>query len=165
MMFRALAVALIALASAGCGQSQDATSTSALPDDAVVTYRFHDASVPPEFHRSVTVTASSATSRIVIDSYGDVLADESVPTSRSAWEQLAGTLDDIVGLTVETGDEGCTGGTSIDLEVVSGGEVIVDLSPQFCGDVNPGVDEAIDAWIAPVRDQFAPTDVLAPERE
>ena len=107
MIFRALAVALIALASAGCGQSQDPSSTTTLPDDAVVTYRFHDASVPPEFHRSVTVTASSATSRIVIDSYGDVLADESVPTSRSAWEQLAGTLDDIVGLTVETGDEGC----------------------------------------------------------
>lgn len=165
MTYRVVAVALIALASAGCGQSQDSSSSSAFPDDAVVTYRFHDSSVPPEFHRSITLTASSTTSRIVIDSYGDVLADESVPTTRSAWERLADSFDDVLGLTVETPDEGCAGGTSIDVQVVGDGTVIVDLSPQFCGDVNTGVEDAIDAWIAPLRDQFAPTAVLAPEQE
>ena len=43
---------------AGCGGSTEEAST-ALPDDATVTYAFLGASVPPQYHRSVTLTVAA----------------------------------------------------------------------------------------------------------
>jgi len=133
-----------------------------LTDDAVVTYEFHDSSVPPPFHRSVTLTVTKDSSHIVIDSYGDVLADRTDPTPPAVWSALGASLPDVTGLTVDPADTGCTGGTGITLTVESGGATLVDLDPQFCGGSNSGLDVAIDAWIAPARDIFPSTSVLAP---
>jgi hypothetical protein len=46
--------------------------------------------------------------------------------------------------------------------VATATQTTVDLQPQFCGGSNPGVEAAIDVWIAPARDLFPATDVLAP---
>ena len=48
--------------------------------------RVPDASVPPQYHRSVTLTVTREDAHIVIDSYGDVLADERVPTPPAVWD-------------------------------------------------------------------------------
>ena len=56
--------------------------SAGLPDDATVTYAFTDSSVPPQYHRSVTLTVTRDEAHIVVDSYGDVLADERVATPR-----------------------------------------------------------------------------------
>lgn len=136
---------------------------SGLPDDAVVTYAFHDSSVPPQYHRSVTLTVTKAESRIVIDSYGDVLADHRVATSDQAWSLLEATVASVDELVVEQIDQGCVGGTSVDLSVMSGDEQILALSPEFCAGANDELEGAIESWITPARDQFPSTDVLAPE--
>jgi hypothetical protein len=142
-----------------------ATSPSTLPDDAAVTYAFHDSSVPPPYHRSVTLTLDRDSARIVVDSYGDVLADETTATTAQAWAELGATLASMIDLKVEPGPDGCTGGTSIDLVVTSGSTPIVDVSPEFCAGSNEGLDTAIDSWIAPARELFPATDVLAPTLE
>ena len=36
-----------------------------------IIYRFGDASVPPDYHRSYTITVTAGGVRIVVDSYGD----------------------------------------------------------------------------------------------
>lgn len=173
-------VALLALSACSGGVVSDPTSSSAnsvptsaapssaapdpggLSDDAVVTYEFHDSSVPPPFHRSVTLTVTKDSSHIVIDSYGDVLADRTDPTPPAVWSALGASLPEVTGLTVDPADTGCTGGTGITLTVESGDATLVDLDPQFCGGSNSGLDAAIDAWIAPARDIFPSTSVLAP---
>jgi hypothetical protein len=155
---------LVLLVVAGCGQAtEEDPSRSALSDGSVIVYEFHDSSVPPEYHRSVTLTASKDETRIVIDSYGDVLAEESVPTPAATWTLMSETIGQVSGLAVTNTADGCTGGTSVELTVTTGDTQIVDLDPEFCAGSNEGVDEAIDGWIAPIRDLFAPTDVLAPE--
>lgn len=155
----------LALLAVGCGTPGEGSTMTGLPDDATVSYAFHDASVPPQYHRSITLTVTRAESRIVVDSYGDVLADEQVPTPAAVWDTLGSTLDDVSALVVAGPEEGCVGGTGIDLTVTTPTETLVDLDPQFCGGSNDGLDEAITAWIAPARALFPATDVLAPEGE
>ncbi len=139
---------------------------TALPDDAVVSYRYNDSSVPPPYHRSVELTVTQDEARIVIDSYGDVLADETAPTPPEAWEQLGATLPDVQGLEVDDPPEqGCAGGTSIQLSVTAGEDVLLDLAPEFCGGSNADLEAPINAWIAPARALFPPTRELAPEGE
>lgn len=168
MHARALAATLLAVAAAvsACGQGDAGEGEAvALPDDAVVTYAFHDASVPPPYHRSVTLTVTKDESRIVIDSYGDVLADERTPTTAQVWERLGSTLSTVSAIDVVDAGEACVGGTGIDLTVQAGDVSLVDLSPEFCAGSNEGVETVIDDWIAPARGLFPPTDVLAPEGE
>lgn len=162
MLIAALATgAVLAACSSG---SPDSTSEG-LPGDATVTYAFHDSSVPPQYHRSETLTVTKDQAHLVIDSYGDVLADETVATPADVWDELGRTLPEVTSLEAETVELGCTGGTSADLTVESGGEMIVDLSPEFCGGTNPGLEAPMAAWIQPARDLFPSIDVLAPEGE
>ena len=40
-----------------------------------IVYSYGDSSVPPKYHRSYTITATKDGIRIVVDSYGNILAD------------------------------------------------------------------------------------------
>ena len=67
------------------------TGVTDLPPGATVTYEFHDSSVPPPYHRSYVLTFDRAGARIVVDSYGDVLADRTAPMTEDAWATVAAT--------------------------------------------------------------------------
>ena len=149
---------------AGCSTAQE-SDVPALPDDATVVYAFGDSSVPPAYHRSVTLTVTADETTIVVDSYGDVLAEESAATPTQVWQQLGDTLPDLESLEVEPPQQGCVGGTTLRVTVTTPAEELLRLDPEFCGGSNEGLEEAIGAWIAPARDLFPPTDVLAPEGE
>lgn len=136
---------------------------TSLPDDAVVTYAFHDSSVPPQYHRSVTLTLTCEQAHIVIDSYGTVLAEQTRSTSLETWRWLSGTISTVATLTVQKPAQGCTGGTSMDIHVDTPGGRLLDLRPEFCGGVNTQAREAIRAWIAPALGLFPPVSELAPE--
>lgn len=134
-----------------------------LDDHAVITYAFHDSSVPPRYHRSVTLTVTKARARMVVDSYGTVLADEQRPTPEALWAGLVETLPTIEGRPVEVPAQGCTGGTRIDVLIDTGGTRLVDLRPEFCGGVNADLQDLIRTWIAPALALFPPVSQLAPE--
>ena len=79
------------------------------PPAETITYEFHDASVPPPYHRSFVLTFDSDRARIVVDSYGQVLAEQTAPMNTGLWQQVAGSIPrDLV---VQEPAEGCTGGT------------------------------------------------------
>jgi len=165
-----LYVPLVVLASTAllgaCGTTQEEPSgESVLGPGALVSYAFLDSSVPPPYHRSYELTVRMDESRIVVDSYGDVLADERKATDPAAWSAMGATLEDVTGLSAQEPEAGCTGGTVTSLTVVEDGEVLVDLVLDECAGVNSEAAEVINAWIAPARDQFPPMGVLAPEGE
>ena len=163
-LLAAVAVAASVTLLAACGGRAEEAAVG-LPDDATVTYAFLDASVPPPYHRSVLLTVTREDAHIVVDSYGDILADERIATPASVWETLGATLPAVEGLTTADPGQGCTGGTGIRLTVATPTASLVDLDPQFCGGANDAVEEPIESWIAPARELFPPTDVLAPEGE
>lgn len=137
-------------------------SSSTLPDDAVITYRFLDSSVPPQYHRSWTLTVTKQDEEIAVDSYGDVLGGGRAETPEAVWAGLAAGLPQIEALTVSDDTQGCTGGTGEAVTVESGGAVLVDLTVYECGGVNAEAAQALRAWIAPARAEFPSTDELAP---
>ena len=139
-----------------------ATVDPVVVDDLVIVYNFFDSSVPPPSHRSVELTVSGTEARLVIDSYGEVLADESRPTPPEVWNALVAGLPSLAAQTVVGAQEGCVGGTGEAVRAWSGNQVIVELAVDECAGSNERVSDAIGTWIKPARDMFPPTQELAP---
>ena len=154
-MRRALLVPLVlVLAFAACGGDDDAPSqeetTTELSDDATIEYHYGDSSVPPEYHRSYTLTVTKGGVHAVVDSYGDVLHDVTEPLPPEVWRELVRTADDVVDLPVDEDEEPCTGGTTRDLTIEDGGKTLVDVSFGACGGSNSEAETRVDRWIRPV---------------
>ena len=131
-------------------------------DDLVIVYSFYDSSVPPPSHRSLELTVSRTQARLVIDSYGEVLADESRPTPPEVWSSLVDGIPSLVALRVEGAQQGCVGGTGEAVQVSLGEQLIVELAVDECAGSNEVVSDVIGRWIKPARDAFPPTEELAP---
>lgn len=134
-----------------------------LPPAARVTYEFRDSSVPPPYHRSYVLTFDRDNARIVVDSYGDVLADRAASMTDDAWEAVSRSYPDIRGVSVRDPEQGCTGGTSFAVTVADGGRESFAVRGLACGGVNSDVAERLAAWVRPVRELFPPMNELAPE--
>lgn len=140
------------------------SSSTGLPQGSTVTYEFRDSSVPPPYHRSYVLTFTEEQARIVVDSYGEILADQTRQMTPEAWGQVSATYPEVSGITVTEPEQGCTGGTGFALKVEYGGAVAQDLDGYACGGVNADVEERLLAWVQPVRSLFPSMDDLAPER-
>lgn len=134
-----------------------------LPPTATVTYEFHDSSVPPPYHRSFVLTFDQTGARMVVDSYGDILADRSAPMTEGVWNQVAESFPQIAAVTVVEPEQGCTGGTSFAVSVADGGATSFALHGSECGGVNSDTADRLADWVAPVRALFPPMSQLAPE--
>ena len=143
------------------GQNEPVTAD--LPPGSTVTYEFHDSSVPPPYHRSYVLTFDSAGARIVVDSYGEVLADRTAPMTADAWNQVSGSFPQIRGITVVEPEQGCTGGTAFAVSVADGGATSFTLNGSECGGVNSDAADRVAAWVGPVRALFPPMGQLAPD--
>lgn len=144
----------------GCGPDENA---AALPADATVTYTFRDSSVPPPYHRSFVITFDRTQARIVVDSYGTVLADRTAPMPPETWRQVSDTFANLADVKVIEPEQGCTGGTGFALSVAHAGSVTFDLTGTVCSGANSDAQERLREWIRPVRSLFPPMEQLAPE--
>lgn len=134
-----------------------------LPPGATVTYEFHDSSVPPPYHRSYVLTFDRTGARIVVDSYGDILADRTAQMTDDAWTQVSQSYPDVVGIDIAEPEQGCTGGTAFALSVGGAGAADMAVRGLACGGVNSDAAEALADWVRPVRSLFGPMSELAPE--
>jgi hypothetical protein len=135
-------------------------ASGGLPADATVTYAFRDSSMPPPYHRSFVITVDRDAARIVVDSYGTVLADQTASMPPGTWERMSDSIADLDGIVIEEPEQGCTGGTGFALSVSDGGFA---LEGSACGGANSEAEQRVSAWIAPARSLFPPMDQLAPE--
>lgn len=157
-----LVLAILALSACGGGATDPpADPPAGLPDDATVSYTFRDSSVPPPYHRSFVLTFDRAQARIVVDSYGDVLADRTAPMTADAWAQVSETFAGLRDIVIVEPAQGCVGGTSFVLAV--SGSTAFDLSGTQCGGANSNAAERLTEWVRPVRSLFPPMAQLAPE--
>ena len=151
----------------GCARgtegSESQMSQSALPPTATVTYEFHDSSVPPPFHRSFVLTFTRDRARIIVDSYGDILADQEAPMTAAAWDEVSQSFADLRDIVIEEPEQGCTGGPAFAVSVVDGGVTSFSLHGSACGGANSNAEERLKNWVRPVRVLFPPMDELAPE--
>lgn len=145
------------------GIHQNGPVTADLPPGATITYEFHDSSVPPPYHRSYRLTFDHSGARMVVDSYGEVLADRTAAMPVEAWDQVTQTFPEVSSLTVAEPEQGCTGGTSFALSVADGGATSFALHGSDCGGANSEAADRLTRWVGPVRALFPPMSELAPD--
>jgi hypothetical protein len=146
----------LVIGTGACGGGDDddgpTDSGATLSDDAVITYHYGDSSVPPEYHRSYTLTITKDEVHAVVDSYGDVLHDVTEPLPPKVWQQLVATVDTVLDLEVDEDAEPCAGGTTRDLKIEDKDEAAVDVGFGACGGSNGEAESAVDEWVQPVID-------------
>jgi hypothetical protein len=146
------AALVMAVAVTACGGDDDDASGEPLSDSATIEYRYDDASIPPEFHRSYDLSITNKEVHFVVDIYGDIVRDETVPLPAEVWAGLTDTSDAVFNLEPEETEGDCAGGTARSLAVVDGDNEVLDLDFQVCGGVNDGAATTIDAYVQPVID-------------
>ena len=104
-----------------------------------ITYYFGDASVPPEYHRSYTITVNTDKVRIVVDSYGEILADKRYEITNKQFNDIRESLkrNKIRNCTLGD-DEGCSGGTIERISFSDGENKIFSGSVYHCGGKDTG---------------------------
>jgi hypothetical protein len=142
-------VVVMALGLAACGDDDD-QAVAEIGDNSVIEYHYGDASVEPESHRSYTLTISPDEVHVVVDSYGDVLQDTTVPLPAEVWTGLAENVGELAAIDSDDGGDGCDGGTSRSMSVTNGSDVVYDLELGVCGGANDDAADRLDAYVAPV---------------
>ena len=104
-----------------------------------IIYRFGDASVPPDYHRSYTITVTADAVRIVVDSYGKILADKMYKITLEQFNAIKKSLlsNKIKNCTLDE-EDGCTGGTSERISFVDNKKKIFSGSIYHCGGKDTG---------------------------
>jgi len=121
----------------GCGFScaHKEIREMADPDNVdKIVYRFIDASVPPQYHRSYTITVTPTRVNVVVDSYGNVLADKTHDTSEDQFKVLLNSFqkNKIKNCKPDEGD-GCTGGTGEKISLHDGKQEVFTGQIYHCG--------------------------------
>jgi hypothetical protein len=104
-----------------------------------IRFSYHDSSVPPPFHRSFTITIKADSVHIVVDSYGNIIADK---TFAGSAEQLINIIAVMDSAKIKNGtlpeNKGCTGGTGESLVCFSKGSTIFSGNVYHCGGKDSG---------------------------
>lgn len=100
-----------------------------------IVYSFKDASVPPQYHRSYTITVTRDQSHIIVDSYGDILADATIDMPEQIIDDLARYIEiyQIKEKDRKRDTTICAGGTSKSLTVYSDKDILLNGTVYQCG--------------------------------
>ena len=104
-----------------------------------ITYHFGDATVPPNYHRSYTITITADSVKIIVDSYGDILVEEEYEITAQQFDDIRRSLErnNIRNCTLSD-DEGCTGGTSESISYVNDTNETFSGTVYHCGGQDTG---------------------------
>ncbi|MBM3455978.1 MAG: hypothetical protein FJX80_12675 [Bacteroidetes bacterium] len=104
-----------------------------------IQYRFVDASVPPEYHRSYTVTATEHDWHYTVDSYGTIISDSTQKMTEAWWQDIKLAYKKAkLRKGKENERNGCTGGTQVIIEVSFRESKQLRLTEARCGGKNIG---------------------------
>ncbi len=167
------------VASVGCGgttpapvapHGNDAPTTAPVAEAPTqIVFQFHDSSVPPQYHRSWTVTITPTSARKVVDSYGDVLSDATADLTAAQYAEIVAALDKS-GLAVVVEDAatvtahgGCTGGTGHSLALTAADGTVTTGHVDHCGGSDSGTLTGDTAAFATALAPYLPADQDGPQ--
>jgi hypothetical protein len=119
-----------------------------------IRYSYYDSSVPPDFHRSYTITVTATSVAIIVDSYGKIISDKKYDGSPEQFNKLISLMDAGKIKNVKMKKEsGCTGGTGEGITCLKSGETIFSGKAFYCGgktsgDLGGKLDDLRSALIA-----------------
>ncbi|YCK81240.1 hypothetical protein M1D89_19550 [Arthrobacter sp. D3-18] len=148
-------IIMIAIAAVSVGLTTGCSAATPLevdPSRTSVEYTFRDSSVPPEYHRSYVIKASDTEASITVDSYGDVLRQETTAVPADTWTKVTDLVRSLPERTknIKTQKPGCAGGTASTIVVREGDEARYSRHIEDCG----------GGPVAPLTDTAAPLEAL-----
>lgn len=147
----AASVVVVTALVAGCADEADGGDLGDLdPETTAVEFRFRDSSVPPEYHRSYTLTVDADEVRMVVDVYGDELHDVTAPVDAATWDRVLDRLADL-GRAGDVGGD-CDGGTSSTLRVTDGDAPVLEARVAVCGGEGAEAADRLRRVVDPARD-------------
>jgi hypothetical protein len=147
----AVVVAVAGAVSTGCESDIVDPAPDFDPASTSIEVRYTDSSVPPEYHRSWTLTGDDRRATAEVDSYGEIVARERATMPASLWQDLMEPLREIAGMSDVAPDDGCDGGTAIAVTVRQAGDPQT-TSVERCGDEGAEEMDQILGLLAPVTD-------------
>jgi hypothetical protein len=104
-----------------------------------IEYRFTDSSVPPEYHRSYTISVTNGLIEIVVDSYGDVLNKTSFSSNAETFKKIKeGFKENDISAGKNKEDDGCSGGTTDKFSCFIGEKEVFNAWQYNCASENGG---------------------------
>ena len=105
-----------------------------------IIFIYDDASVPPDDHRSYTITVSPDQLFFEVDSYGNIIREDSVSITKNKWNQIRQAFVDsqIHNIAEKENPEGCTGGSGNQVYVSMGLKSLFSGNQYRCGGFNEG---------------------------
>ncbi|MBN2015582.1 hypothetical protein JW766_02005 [Candidatus Dojkabacteria bacterium] len=109
-------------------------------DIVEIEYRFTDASVPPEYHRSYTIEVTPDSISIKVDSYGDILVEEEYDINEKEFQEIVDSLakNKIDKKKLSSDNDGCTGGTSESISYIKEDGGTFEASVYHCAGIDAG---------------------------
>lgn len=102
-------------------------------------YRYHDSSVPPEYHRSYTITMSPTEISKWVDSYGDTVSFDVQKTNGNDFNKLKQLVASAnLRSCKDQENNSCTGGTGLSIYYYINDKLIFKGSQWECGGVFEG---------------------------
>lgn len=158
MKSRALLAAAAVLATAAVAGGCSAEPAHQFdPAATTIVYEFTDSSVPPEYHRSFTLTVEGGIGTIVVGTYDEETARDEQEVSSAVVEDLvaaynAGDLADVFDVKLPD-DNGCGGGQTFELTFDDGSEE-ASTTIYRCSDESEEPALALAAVADPLLDPF-----------
>ena len=123
-----------------CKTLQNDTDKSSINLADQIIFIYDDASVPPDDHRSYTITVSPGQIVFEVDSYGDLIRKDSVSITKNKWTQIRQAFVDkqIHNIAEKENPEGCTGGSGNQVYVRMRSTSLFSGHQYRCGGFNEG---------------------------
>ena len=124
-----------------------------------IVFEYHDASVPPDDHRSYVITLNPDKLIYVVDSYGELIKRDSINIEPNKWNEVRAAFAscDIRNVEKRKNSEGCTGGSGNSIYLYANDEKIFGGYQYRCSTFFDGdLDGDLDCFLQTIKSQIDP---------
>ncbi len=118
-----------------CKTSEETSSNGIMTNADFIVFEYHDASVPPDDHRSYSITVTPNKLYFQVDSYGENIKADSINIGKEKWKQCKRAFETagIRNIVEKNETEGCTGGSGNSISIYEGTQPLFKGYQYRCG--------------------------------
>jgi hypothetical protein len=139
--------------------SKSETSKSSVHKTDKIVFEYHDASVPPDDHRSYMIALNPDKLIYVVDSYGEIIKKDSINIEPNKWNEVRAAFAScgIKNVEERKNSEGCTGGSGNSIHLYINNEKIFSGYQYRCSTFFDGdLDGDLNCFLMTIKQDIDP---------